>query len=173
MRAEVANTDGQLTPGQFVQVQVELPKEDNVLAISQSAVVTSLYGDYVFLVAPEEPKPAGTDQGQAKADGKPDAAKTEDTAKAPAANGAAAEAKDGAAAQQPAGPQLVAKQVFLKTGRRSQGQIEITSGLKPGDQIVTSGQNRLSNGSPVKVDNAVDVTTAPPPQGTQDTSPAP
>ena len=31
----------------------------------------------------------------------------------------------------------------------------MTDGLKPGDQIVTSGQNRLTNGGPVTIDNAV------------------
>ncbi len=53
VRAEVANPGGKLTPGQFVQVRVELPKEDNVIALPQTALTTSLYGDYVFLVLPK------------------------------------------------------------------------------------------------------------------------
>ena len=54
VRAEVANPEGKLTPGQFVQVRVELPKEDNVMALPQTALTTSLYGDYVFVVRPAE-----------------------------------------------------------------------------------------------------------------------
>ena len=54
VRAEVANADGQLRPGQFVRVRVELPAVDNVIALPQTAVVTSLYGDYVYLVAPAD-----------------------------------------------------------------------------------------------------------------------
>ena len=40
-------------------------------------------------------------------------------------------------------------------GRRSGDRIEIVDGVKPGMQIVTSGQNKLSSGSPVAVDNSV------------------
>ena len=47
-----------------------LPTENNVLALPQTAVITSLYGDYVFMVRPaeaEEGKPAPVD-----AEGKPE-----------------------------------------------------------------------------------------------------
>jgi membrane fusion protein, multidrug efflux system len=54
VRAELANPEGKLTPGQFVQVRVELPKEDNVMALPQTALTTSLYGDYVFVVRPAQ-----------------------------------------------------------------------------------------------------------------------
>ncbi|TIX80354.1 MAG: efflux RND transporter periplasmic adaptor subunit, partial [Mesorhizobium sp.] len=36
VRAEVANPEGKLTPGQFVQVRVELPEENNVLTVPQT-----------------------------------------------------------------------------------------------------------------------------------------
>ena len=55
----------------------------------------------------------------------------------------------------PAAPQFVAKQIFVQTGRRSGTQIEILKGVEPGMQIVSSGQNKLSNGSHVAVDNSV------------------
>ena len=42
-------------------------------------------------------------------------------------------------------------------GRRSGGLIEVMEGLSPGDQIVTSGQNRLSNGAKVVIDTSVDL----------------
>jgi len=44
-RAEVKNSGGDLRPGQFVRVRVGLPANENVIAVPQTAVVTSLYGD--------------------------------------------------------------------------------------------------------------------------------
>ncbi len=52
IRAQIENPDGKLSPGQFVQASVTLPEEDNVIAVPQTAVVTSLYGDYVYAVRP-------------------------------------------------------------------------------------------------------------------------
>jgi membrane fusion protein (multidrug efflux system) len=57
VRAEISTTDRALQPGQFVRVAVILPAEENVIALPQTAVVTSLYGDYVFAVV-EAPPPA-------------------------------------------------------------------------------------------------------------------
>ncbi|MGO4641904.1 efflux RND transporter periplasmic adaptor subunit [Mesorhizobium sp. 2RAF45] len=81
IRAEVANPDGKLTPGQFVQVRVELPEEQNVLSLPQTALTTSLYGDYIFVVQPA--KPAGAAPAQpAKPEEKPAAAATDKPADA-------------------------------------------------------------------------------------------
>lgn len=145
-RAEVANPDGKLTPGQFVQIRVELPEEDNVMALPQTAVTTSLYGDYVFVVRPAPPEkdnaaPAG------KADAKP-------ATEAPAAKPAENAAKP---ADQSQKPELVLAQVFVKPGRRNAGMVEILEGLKAGDEVVTAGQNRLFNGMSVNVDNTIDL----------------
>ncbi|MCG7507931.1 efflux RND transporter periplasmic adaptor subunit [Mesorhizobium retamae] len=141
VRARIDNPEGRLSPGQFVQVRVELPKEDNVITVPQTALTTSLYGDYVYTVVPAKPK-----EGEAKpAEAKPaEGAKPADGAAAPAA-------------QKPAeGPQLTANQVFVKVGRRFGGVAEIVEGVKAGDEVVTAGQNRLSNGALVKIDNTVD-----------------
>lgn len=121
VRAEISNTEGKLTPGQFVSVKVDLPQEDGVIALPLTAVVTSLYGDYVFAV-----REAESDKDAAK-----------DTA-------------DGAAEKK-----LQARQVFVQVGRRSGAQVEIRSGIEPGDIVVTAGQNRLSNGTPVTIDNTI------------------
>jgi membrane fusion protein (multidrug efflux system) len=56
------------------------------------------------------------------------------------------------------------EQVFVTAGRRSGGLVEIVEGVKPGDQVVTAGQNRLSGGARVTVDNTV----APSPQAALD-----
>jgi len=109
LRGSIANAEGKLTPGQFVRIRVELPAEEGVIALPQTALSTSLYGDYVYVVRPSEA----------------DAEKLE------------------------------VRQVFVTPGRRSGGVVEIAEGLAPGDQVVTAGQNRLSNGQPAVVDNSV------------------
>lgn len=109
LRGSITNAQGKLTPGQFVRIQVGLPAEDGVIALPQTALSTSLYGDYVYLVRPSEEN----------------------------------------------AEQLVVAQVFVKPGRRSGGVVEIAEGVSPGDQVVTAGQNRLTNGQPAIVDNSV------------------
>ncbi|MBD1546162.1 efflux RND transporter periplasmic adaptor subunit [Roseibium aggregatum] len=115
IQAEVGNSDGALRPGQFAFVRIDLPQENNIIALPQTAVVQSLYGTYVYMVAEDDKAPAA-------ADGK---------------------------------KKLVARQVFVKVGRRFGGKIEITDGVKPGDVIVSAGQNKLTVGSPVTIDNTV------------------
>lgn len=141
VRAEVANPDGKLTPGQFVQVRVELPEEQNVLTLPQTALTSSLYGDYIFVVRPKGPAGAAP---AAKPEEKP----------ADATKQAADPAKP--AAEQK--PELVLSQVFVKPGRRNAGIVEILDGLSAGDEVVTAGQNRLFNGMSVNVDNTIDPT---------------
>ena len=182
VRAEVENPDGDLRPGQFVRVRVELPSVENVIALPQTAVVTSLYGDYVYLVEPAPAAAAGA-QPAASTDAQP-------TAEQPAAEpaeaapengdttlreslptenppGEAAPAGDQAAenptcdacrrAAAPAeGEKLVAKQVFVETGRRQGNLIEITKGLEAGQTVVTSGQNKLTNNAAIAINNTVD-----------------
>ncbi|MFU8882131.1 MAG: efflux RND transporter periplasmic adaptor subunit [Rhodobacterales bacterium] len=92
-----------LTPGQFVRLRLDLPQEAGVIALPQTALISSLYGDFVYVLRPRE--------------------SDADT--------------------------LEARQVFVTPGRRSGGQVEIREGLSAGDRVVTTGQNRLSNGAPV------------------------
>lgn len=44
------NKDDAIIPGQFLQVRVELPAQSNVVTVPQTAVISSLYGDYVFAI---------------------------------------------------------------------------------------------------------------------------
>ena len=139
VRAVVDNANDALRPGQFVRVLVQLPEEPNVIALPQTAVVISLYGSYVYQVV-EAPPPAAPAAGEAAA-----------------ASGSAAPAQGsgGAAPAQPAGPQYIVKQIFVETGRRSGAQIEIKKGIEAGMKIVSSGQNKLNNGSHIAIDNSV------------------
>ncbi|MCX5517676.1 efflux RND transporter periplasmic adaptor subunit [Kaistia defluvii] len=138
VQALLDNPDGTLRPGQFIRVRVDLPVETDVIALPQTAVTISLYGAYVYAVQ-DAPATADAKAGEGKA-GESKAAETKP------ADGKPADA---------AAPNLIAKQIFVKVGRRSGDVIEILDGVKPGMRIVTSGQNKLSSGSPVAVDNSV------------------
>jgi membrane fusion protein (multidrug efflux system) len=127
VRAVVNNPGFELRPGQFVRIRVELPEVAGVIAVPQTSVVTSLYGDYVYVVEQAAPDPAP-----------------------------ASDAAQPAGQPQSKGPQLKARQVFVQIGRRQGNLIEIASGLEPGQTVVTSGQNKLANNAPVTIDNKVD-----------------
>ena len=58
-------------------------------------------------------------------------------------------------------PQLVANQKFVTTGQARGDQIAVTKGLNAGEVVVTSGQLKLNNGSPVIVNNAVQPSNDP------------
>ncbi|GHD16043.1 efflux RND transporter periplasmic adaptor subunit [Tianweitania populi] len=135
IRAAIENPDNVLTPGQFARIKVQLPAENDIIILPQTAVVTSLYGDYVYVVRPMEQKKAEENKEQKEEQG--DAA---------------------AAAGQPQTPPATqqASQVFVQLGRRNGAEIEVKGGLNVGDQIITAGQNRLSNGTPVAIDNTID-----------------
>lgn len=54
VRARIAaSADQGIIPGRFVQVRVQLPEEPDVVAVPQTAVVTSLYGNYAYKVMPD------------------------------------------------------------------------------------------------------------------------
>jgi membrane fusion protein, multidrug efflux system len=53
--------------------------------------------------------------------------------------------------------QYVAQQVFVKTGESRGDQVAVLDGVEPGDIVVSAGQNKLHNGSPVRIDNEVPV----------------
>lgn len=148
VRAAISDPNGKLSPGQFVQARVELPKEDNVIAIPDTALVTSLYGDYVYVVR----------TGETKAEAAP-AASADPAKPAPAAEPAkpagTGDTATPAAAPTASEPALTVSQVFVAAGRQSRGQVEIVKNLKAGDQIVTAGQNKLSNGTTITIDNSV------------------
>ncbi len=54
LRAKIDNLDGELRPGQFVRTRVLLEEREDVIALPQTAIVTSLFGDHVFAVVPRE-----------------------------------------------------------------------------------------------------------------------
>lgn len=53
-------------------------------------------------------------------------------------------------------PALMAKQKFVTTGETRGDQVAILDGVKAGDVVVTSGQIKLRNGTPVVINNAIE-----------------
>ena len=64
----------------------------------------------------------------------------------------------------PAAGARVVRQVFVTTGETRGDQVAIVKGLQEGDEVVTSGQLKLRNGSPVLIDNSVQPANSPSPQ---------
>jgi membrane fusion protein (multidrug efflux system) len=58
-------------------------------------------------------------------------------------------------------PQLVASQTFVTTGQPRGDQIAVVKGLSEGQTVVTSGQLKLNNGTPVVINNAVQPSNDP------------
>ncbi|MDO5604507.1 MAG: efflux RND transporter periplasmic adaptor subunit [Paracoccus sp. (in: a-proteobacteria)] len=133
---EIEGTQSALTPGQFVRINVALPEETGIIALPQTSVISSLYGDYVYVVREKDER---GESGETL---------------------------------------LEVRQVFVQPGRRSGGLIEISgNAINPGDEVVTSGQNRLTNGAQVRIDNSVTPDgqgqTPPPAAGDTDATAAP
>jgi membrane fusion protein, multidrug efflux system len=52
-------------------------------------------------------------------------------------------------------PQQVARQTFVTTGPTRGDQVAVLKGVNEGETIVTAGQIKLHNGSPVLIDNSI------------------
>ena len=61
-------------------------------------------------------------------------------------------------------PKLSAKQVFVTTGATRGDQVAVIKGIKEGDTVVTAGQIKLRNGTPLVVNNTIEPTNEPNPQ---------
>jgi membrane fusion protein (multidrug efflux system) len=72
-------------------------------------------------------------------------------------------AKEGETAAPQPGTNLEVQQAFVTTGETRGDQVAITSGLKEGQMVVTSGQIKLKNGTPIVIDNTVQPANSPNP----------
>ena len=63
----------------------------------------------------------------------------------------------------PRAGELVVRQVFVTTGETRGDQVAVLTGLTEGQQVVTSGQIKLKNGSPVVISNVVEPRNNPQP----------
>lgn len=61
-------------------------------------------------------------------------------------------------------PRLIARQSFVVTGATRGDQVAVIQGVKEGDVVVTSGQIKLRNGTPIVVNNSVQPSDDPNPK---------
>src|SRR5581483_4955589 len=101
-QATLANPDGALRPGMFVQAEVTLGAASRVIALPASSISYAPYGNSVYVVSDLTDPGGKTYRG--------------------------------------------VRQQFVKVGAARGDQISVTSGLKPGDEVVTSGVFKLRNG---------------------------
>jgi membrane fusion protein (multidrug efflux system) len=122
IRGRIANEEGLLQPGMFVDVDVQLPQQQNVITLPRTAITYNPYGDSVFVI------------NEQKGDG-------EDSE-----------------------PVLTVERVFVQTGERRGGEVQIRGGIDAGTRVVTSGQLKLRNGTQVRIDNSVTPSSDPNPE---------
>ena len=111
VQATVPNPQSKLHPGMFVQVDVGVGTERNVIPLPASAISYAPFGDSVFVITN-------------------------------------AKTKDGTTQQ-------VANQQFVKVEGSRGDQVAVISGIKPGDEVITSGAFKLRNGAAILVNNKV------------------
>jgi membrane fusion protein (multidrug efflux system) len=129
LRARMPNPDHKLTPGQFGRVKLALPGERHLLVVPRTAISYSSYGSAVFVIEKKPPPAPGTppEVESPPMPGMPPMRKTD----------------------------LLAKQRFVKLGEVRGDFVAVLDGLKPGEQVATSGLLKLRNDQPVIVDNSI------------------
>ncbi|GFO54948.1 MexH family multidrug efflux RND transporter periplasmic adaptor subunit [Geomonas sp. Red276] len=125
VEATLENSAERLRPGMFVNVAVGLPARQQVLVIPATAVLYNPYGDSVFLIVKAPPQK-----------------------EAPPVKG-----QKGAAPPKQADTGLVLSQQFVRLGEKRGDLVAVTSGIKEGDTIVSTGVFKLRNGQSAIIDN--------------------
>lgn len=110
-QATLANPQGKLHPGMFVQAEVVTGATDTAITLPASAISYAPYGDSVFVVSDLKDARGATYRG--------------------------------------------VRQQVVKLGASRGDQVAVLSGVKPGDEVVTSGVFKLRNGAAVLVNNKV------------------
>jgi membrane fusion protein, multidrug efflux system len=139
VEATISNPQRDLLPGMYTKVSIQTGSAQRFITLPQSAIMHNPYGEAVYLAQPPAPAKAG--------------AATSETAKA------SETAKKGGAT-----PELVASQVFVTLGPTRGDQVAIVKGIEEGATVVTSGQMKLRNGTPLMVNNAVTPSSDPNPK---------
>jgi membrane fusion protein (multidrug efflux system) len=136
VEATLSNPRHQLLPGMFANAAVEVGDKKHYLTLPQTAITYNPYGSTVFVIMTAD---------EAAAAAKAAASGASTPAHAASGNG------------------LVVQQAFVTTGETRGDQVAVLSGLKEGQKVVTTGQVKLKNGTPVVIDNTVQPTNSPNP----------
>jgi membrane fusion protein (multidrug efflux system) len=134
VRGTLPNPERKLLPGMFANAAVLAGEPKQVVTVPRTALTYSLYGDSVWVVKHEPPQPPPAPAPTAK--------KAESVGTAIAADAPPTEAK------------LKAERRFVRVGPSQGDRIAIAEGIKAGEEVVTSGQLKLQQGSEIKVDNS-------------------
>ncbi len=144
LKANFPNEHLRLWPGQFVNVRQLLNVRSNVLTAPAAAIQRGPSGAYVFTVS--NVKPAGNGGRSGK--------KTAGDGSAGEAPAAVAPVKAEDHGTNAAEPIFYAKiQPVTVAAAMEAGQALIESGVEAGDRVVTDGQYKLQDGSPVRISN--------------------
>jgi len=120
VQATLANPEGKLRPGMFVQVEVGVGAKRSVIPLPASAISYAPFGDSVFVVTDMKGPNGQSYRG--------------------------------------------VRQQFVKVEGARGDQVAVISGLKPGDEVVTSGVFKLRNGVAVAVNNKIQPANSPAPR---------
>jgi membrane fusion protein (multidrug efflux system) len=120
VQATLPNPHAKLRPGMFVQVDVGLGANRQVISLPASAINYAPYGDSVFILADLKDAKGNSYRG--------------------------------------------VRQQFVKVAGARGDQVAVTSGVNPGDEVVSSGVFKLRNGSRVQVNNKVQPSDNPRPK---------
>jgi len=142
VEARVPNPNRVLSPGMFVNVAVEVGSQQQHLTLPQTAIIYNPYGETVYVVRTK----SQFDAGQAAA-----APRDAD----PVDNQPAPKKRAGRGPPPLPADALVVEQTFVTTGATRGDQVAILKGIDAGAEVVTSGQIKLKNGAPVRIDNSV------------------
>ncbi len=132
VKAVFPNNDGALFPNQFVNVRLILQEKRDAMVINAAALQTGAQGNFVYLLKQGQPP---YDPAEAQLEAK----------NAEGAKPGVAAAK--AAQRSKSGYYVEARPVKVELTEGT--QVILSAGLKPGDQIVVDGQEKLKNGSRV------------------------
>jgi membrane fusion protein (multidrug efflux system) len=120
VQATLANPDGKLRPGMFVEVEVGVGADRSVIPLPASAINYAPFGDSVYLVRDMKGSDGKSYRG--------------------------------------------VQQQFVKLDGSRGDQVAVVSGIKPGDELVTSGVFKLRNGAAVMVNNKIQPENNPAPR---------
>jgi membrane fusion protein, multidrug efflux system len=136
----VDSQQSRLRPGQFVSVQLEVSRHDDVVVIPRDAV---LYEDgravvYAMVPAPDE---------------EPDTDELEDEESAGGSWwpwSATEEADEDTDAEEVVKPAFVAERRLIERGLVDDSGVEVTAGVAAGDRVIVVGQSNLRDGAGVR-----------------------
>ena len=136
-KAVFDNKDGALFPNQFVNIRLILEERAGSMVIPASAVQTGTGGNFVYLLEPGAGK---------KSTGGADAGSAKNPAPASAAAPADGDETSGGVKKKPYHVEVRNVVVDLTEG----SQVILKSGVKPGDMVVTDGQEKLKPNAAVQ-----------------------